>query len=281
MILNTTDGGDSWNSQSIFSLWNLHSVYFIDSQTGCVVGNFEKIRHTTNGGNSWSDVYDGSLGNFYSIQFFDNQTGWVVGEDGQILKTTNGGLNWEHLTSGITSTLYSIDFLDLQSGWAVGSYGSILETNDGGLSWNYGKRETGNTLYSVCFVDNETGWIVGSDGTIMKKMDESPPSSIYTPDISNSRIPKGFILNQNYPNPFNSITMIQYELHQPSTVTLKIYNSLGQIVCTLVDEKQSSGIKRIAWDGKDEHGISQSSGFYICYLKIGQQSATRKMLLLK
>jgi len=62
---------------------------------------------------------------------------------------------------------------------------------------------------------------------------------------------------------------------------LKIYNSLGQVVRTLINEEKTTGINRIAWDGKDDHGISQISGIYICCLKIGQQSKTQKMLIIK
>ncbi len=43
-------------------------------------------------------------------------------------------------------------------------------------------------------------------------------------------IPKDYGLFQNYPNPFNPSTTIRFDLKQQSTVTLEIYNVLGQRV---------------------------------------------------
>jgi hypothetical protein len=43
-------------------------------------------------------------------------------------------------------------------------------------------------------------------------------------------LPESFALYQNYPNPFNPSTTISFDLKQQSTVTLQIYNVLGQKV---------------------------------------------------
>ncbi len=50
-------------------------------------------------------------------------------------------------------------------------------------------------------------------------------------------LPQRFILEQNYPNPFNPTTTIEFYLLQPSLVTLKLYNILGQEVATLIDKQ--------------------------------------------
>ena len=54
-------------------------------------------------------------------------------------------------------------------------------------------------------------------------------------------VPKAFSLDQNYPNPFNPSTTIQYHIKAADIVKLKIYNALGQVVATLVDEFRSPG----------------------------------------
>ncbi|MBI4811766.1 MAG: T9SS type A sorting domain-containing protein, partial [Ignavibacteriales bacterium] len=48
-------------------------------------------------------------------------------------------------------------------------------------------------------------------------------------------LPENFALLQNYPNPFNPLTTIEFNLPEPATVTLKIYNILGQEVGVLID----------------------------------------------
>lgn len=85
-----------------------------------------------------------------------------------------------------------------------------------------------------------------------------------------------FILNQNYPNPFNPTTNISYELPSTSQVELKVYNSLGQEVATLVDTKMNAGHHSVEFDAS-----RLSSGIYIYRLVSDGQSITRKMMLIK
>lgn len=96
------------------------------------------------------------------------------------------------------------------------------------------------------------------------------------------QVPKAFALNQNYPNPFNPSTLISYDLNKSmKNVTLKVYNLLGQEVKTLVNQPQDAGIYRVEWDGTDDSGRQMASGVYFYRLRAGDQSQTRKMVLLK
>ncbi len=95
-------------------------------------------------------------------------------------------------------------------------------------------------------------------------------------------VPALFNLYQNYPNPFNPSTNIKYDLPTYATVTLKIYNLLGQEVRTLVNNQfQNPGMYSILWDGRDDHGSSLPSGQYAYRLQASHYTSTRKMILLK
>jgi len=110
------------------------------------------------------------------------------------------------------------------------------------------------------------------------------PSAVEDEDEPN--FPKDFQLNQNYPNPFNPTTTIKFKVQGsrfkvPLPTTLKIYNILGQMVKTLVNEPKSSGEYEVVWDGKDEKGNSLASGIYFYRLAFGEQTETKRMVLLK
>ncbi|MFA7056669.1 MAG: chitobiase/beta-hexosaminidase C-terminal domain-containing protein [Candidatus Cloacimonadales bacterium] len=88
-------------------------------------------------------------------------------------------------------------------------------------------------------------------------------------------------LTGNYPNPFNPETTISYNLRDAGQVTLDIYNLKGQLVKTLVNERQTAGAHSIVWNGKDEGNRSVSSGVYFYKMRNGKFSSTKKMILMK
>ncbi len=94
------------------------------------------------------------------------------------------------------------------------------------------------------------------------------------------RIPEQISLSQNYPNPFNSSTMIEFGLYKSGRWTINIFNISGQKVRT-ISGIDPAGSVQISLDGADENGITVSSGVYFYRLKFGDQSKTKKMLLLK
>ncbi|MFQ6092972.1 MAG: FlgD immunoglobulin-like domain containing protein [bacterium] len=96
--------------------------------------------------------------------------------------------------------------------------------------------------------------------------------------------PKEFHLFQNCPNPFNQTTGINYQLpmhNSQLTVTLKIFNVLGEEVRILVSGEQKAGRYGVVWDGQDNKGRQVSSGIYFCQLKAGDFVETKKLVLLR
>jgi len=92
--------------------------------------------------------------------------------------------------------------------------------------------------------------------------------------------PTVFKLYQNHPNPFNPTTRIRYQLAKNSHVKIAIYNTLGKLVETLVDEFQSSGFRSIQWNGKNSNNDKVSSGIYFYSIQSGEFQVTKKMILL-
>ncbi|MFO7446062.1 MAG: FlgD immunoglobulin-like domain containing protein, partial [Ignavibacteriaceae bacterium] len=100
--------------------------------------------------------------------------------------------------------------------------------------------------------------------------------------IEESQTPvKDFDLGQNYPNPFNPSTTINYRLSQSSNVKLKIYDSLGQEIKTLVNSFQNTGEYSIVWDGNDDSNNTVSSGVYFYSIKTDEMTGQKKMILIR
>jgi hypothetical protein len=95
-------------------------------------------------------------------------------------------------------------------------------------------------------------------------------------------IPTEFSLSQNYPNPFNPTTSIKFGLPVQASVTMEVYNVLGVKVRTLMHgEVMSAGIHQMEWNGKDDAGISVTSGVYLYRINAGTFQVTKKMMMLK
>ncbi len=91
------------------------------------------------------------------------------------------------------------------------------------------------------------------------------------------QLPDKFALIQNYPNPFNPGTNIEFHLAKATTVTLTIYNLLGQKVQTvLLDKRMNAGVYRIPVSMVDA-----SSGVYIYRIETPEFKQTRKMTYLR
>jgi hypothetical protein len=107
-------------------------------------------------------------------------------------------------------------------------------------------------------------------------------SAVKSADIEITGRPAHFELSQNYPNPFNPATTITYQLPNDGVdVHITIYNILGQVVKTLVNEQKNAGVYSVVWDGKNDEGIAVTSGVYIYQLKSGNFMQSKKLMMLK
>lgn len=89
-------------------------------------------------------------------------------------------------------------------------------------------------------------------------------------------VPGRFELLQNYPNPFNPVTTIEFTISKEANVNIGIYNVLGQLVTTLVNDRRKPGSYSIHLNGSNF-----TSGTYFYRLTAGGYVETKKMILLK
>ncbi len=100
-------------------------------------------------------------------------------------------------------------------------------------------------------------------------------------DDYSSAVPNAFALNQNYPNPFNPTTEISFGLPTAGHVSLEVYDVMGRKVSIVVDEEMAAGTHSIIWDGNNLSGEKVTSGVYFYKLSQGDNTTTKKMIMLK
>jgi len=94
-------------------------------------------------------------------------------------------------------------------------------------------------------------------------------------------LPIPTVLQSPKPNPFNNHTMIKFQIPVKTKVDLKIYNSTGRLVSTLIADEMNPGYYTMSWNGKDDISRTQGNGIYFIRLKTKDYDATKKMVLVR
>ena len=89
-------------------------------------------------------------------------------------------------------------------------------------------------------------------------------------------IPNDFSLSQNYPNPFNPSTTINFNVPLSSFVTLKVFNSMGEEIGSLINQVIPKGKHQVNFDASN-----LPSGIYFYKLQAGNFNEIKKMMLVK
>jgi len=95
-------------------------------------------------------------------------------------------------------------------------------------------------------------------------------------DLEAYLAPSEFALSSAYPNPFNPTTTMDLSLNEAGHVNVMVYNVLGQVVSTLVNNHMNAGYHSISWDANN-----MPSGMYLVRVQAGSNVETQKLMLLK
>lgn len=224
--------------------------------------DYATIKYDSSGNEVWVRRYD------YDVKGSDMAYAIAVDDSGNVYVTGMSG-------GGSTSFDYAtIKYRSNgDTGWVMRYNGS---GNASDAAQSIAVDDSGNVyITGYSYTSSWAGW---DDYATIKYVQTS---SGVRDETGEREIPSEFVLSQNYPNPFNPSTKIEFTLARSGFVTLKIYDTLGRKVRTLVSEVLSSGYKSVIWDGKNDEGKEVASGVYFYQLKAGDISEPKKMLLLK
>ncbi|MDQ3194508.1 MAG: T9SS type A sorting domain-containing protein, partial [Bacteroidota bacterium] len=242
---------------------------------------------TTNGGTNWLKVISGlpyrwvtrvAVHPDSANVCYATLSGYKVDSTGShIFRTTNYGSSWSSIKGNLPDAPINDVVIDPDNTNTlyIGTDITVMVTTNLGLSWNILSTGIPSNVpcHDLTFHRPTRTLAVWTHGRSAFKT-ILPLVSI---ENNNSAIPSSFKLEQNYPNPFNPNTIIKYNCPELSTVSLKVYDALGNLVVRLVNEEQKAGSYSVEFNGSNyPSGIY----FYSMYLN-GDLMQTNKMILLK
>jgi hypothetical protein len=220
-------------------------------------------------GTSWSAANSGMTNaHIYSLVF--SGTNLFAGTDsGKVYRSTNNGATWTSVRVA-TYAMYALAV----SGTVLfaGSVGieSVYRSTDNGTNWQGIGLSADVRALAVSGTDLYAG---GIGGGVARR----PLSEITSVEHgSGGAVPTSVALGQNYPNPFNPTTIISYALPKSATVSLRIFNTLGQEIAALVNERKEAGYFQTTWNAGNV-----PSGIYFYRLQATDFVETKKMIVLR
>ena len=235
------------------------------------------------------EVIDPAGGGYFSIQINEGQT--ISGKDFVLKKATGGGSmsiagTVTHADNSPAANVYVVAINDMEEN----REGFRILYTDGSGHYKFDGLFSGLWKVGVFKAGYE------SDPP-MRKEDLWPGFEITDADfklgegtgivaLNDAIAPQGFFLEQNYPNPFRpgagtSLTNLQFYLDRSATTEISIFNVTGQLVKRISGGILQAGKHGYSWDGRDETGEIVPTGVYFYHVTAGDQSLTKRLLLIR
>ncbi|QQS35323.1 MAG: T9SS type A sorting domain-containing protein [Ignavibacteriales bacterium] len=208
----------------------------------------------------------------------------IVGKDGGslLLKSVSRG-------TGIPSSSFLFDYeiyrgTSLEDGSSIDTIRVVILGNGTNVIEPGNLVEIISISYDIVNTNNQhfltklslTGVLGATSSPVENANIEAGEDQVIYLTGSTLKPEEGSTLRQNYPNPFNPATTINFTLNNPGKVTLKIFNSVGEEIATLIDGIKESGEYTITYSAE-----SLPSGVYLYQLITDNFIQTRKMILMR
>ncbi len=230
-----------------------------DSTSSGIIWSYYRVDAVTQLGS----IYKSQVERGYSV---DNLSPQPPSNLNGTLKTNRIELNWKQSLS-VDVIKYQI-FRSYNEFFTVDTLNVYYEVDDSlFIDANLPLGETDFLYYSVCAVDAAGNRSVDSVRVAVP---------LNTTGVKEIGIPNEFYLYQNYPNPFNPGTIIEFTLPQSTHIKLTVYDTKGELIKILANDRYNRGKHSIQFDSRD-----LSSGVYFYRLTYNGKNITKKMLLLR
>jgi hypothetical protein len=267
----TTDNGTSWKriDGGYFYFDPVYSL--VAEENNLFAGTIWNVHHSTDNGLTWINKSDNLIFFWINALAKSNSNIFAGTEGGGILCSTDNGSSWNPANSGLTNdTVHTL--LAANGELFAGTSDGIFISYDNGSNWTDVSFGLGARYVRSLAINSTYLYAGGWYGVWRRPLTEMITAVLSSED----KFPKEFSLNQNYPNPFNPTTAISYQLPKRCDVSLKVFDTMGREVATLVDGIEEPGYKSINFDAK---GFASGVYYYRLYTK--DFSETKKLLLIR
>lgn len=159
--------------------------------------------------------------------------------------------------------------------WAGTKGGISVYTDTTWSSFTEADGLVSNNVFTIAADEDNNIWI-GTDAGISKL------SGLFSDIEDPEELNKNYELSITaYPNPFNPSTKISYSLSTGDNVKLNIYNITGQLIATINNNYKPAGKYEITWNGRNNNGVSMSSGIYFATIETSSSVKSQKIVLLR
>lgn len=298
LLLKTTNGGLDWdiidnNVIGAFSGDDWRRICFTNPDTGYFYrsgGIGQRLLKTTNGGIYWKELIP-SFGDTHIdvVKFYSGTIGFASNYLKKSLYITkDSGTTWDTVRYFFLRRIFDIEFIPSRPAkiWLT-NYDNLYFSSDTGSTWTTASvTDTVLRGADIVFTDENVGWLLCNNGNVYRTTNGG--GLITSVNKKYESIQNEFRLEQNYPNPFNPSTTLNYTIptFTPAIslrervyqvhVTLKVYDVLGRVVATLVNEQKPPGNYNVMFYAKN-----LPSGVYFYTMNAGNYFESKKMILLR
>jgi hypothetical protein len=150
---------------------------------------------------------------------------------------------------------------------------------DGSISQSFEPLPEGVKSWVKPYGDDRVRLSVCSENNVsVYRIDEATGTPT---EHQEQQLPETFALHQPYPNPFNSKVTIPVSIDRSGSLSVQVYNLMGQKVVGIYDGIARPGRLTLSWDGLSDDGKPVSSGIYLIQAVTQSGSASVKCVLLK
>jgi photosystem II stability/assembly factor-like uncharacterized protein len=168
-----------WTKQNSNTLAWLQDVYFLNEETGWIVGSGGTSLRTNDGGKSWTKEKNFTEDTIRQIYYIDASNGWLLCErdiymlgansPSYLMRTSDGGVNWERIEfvdsqrKRVTKFFFTKD----GKGLAIGEGGAFFSMTGNEKIWKRLPSPVRYLMFDGVFTDESNGVVVGAGGSIL------------------------------------------------------------------------------------------------------------------